>query len=249
MVVPVYNSEDQLGALVAALAETLEHAVRSHADEEIEVVLVNDGSSDASWQQIITLGERHGWIRGLDLADNVGQHAALIAGASVASGGVIVTMDDDLQHPPAKIRCLVAELRYQASMSGGEVGLIYGTPLSRGPLGFRRAGSFLARLGLACRLRSLVALRSSAFRAFDARHVTALSEFDQRSINLDAALAALGVRASYVLTAHGASLRSSSRYGIRSLIRAAGAVFKGPREGRLPRECHRNSRSDDAVTD
>lgn len=249
IVVPVYNSADQLGPLAAAVQEALVPAVQVSSegassrasspgiDQEVEVVFVNDGSTDASWQRIVELSGRYDWVRGIDLARNVGQHAALIAGACAASGGAIVTMDDDLQHPPGKIGVLVAELRRcatsgvtrDAPRNASRAGLVYGTPLSRGPLGFRRAGSFLARLGLACRLRSTVALRSSAFRAFDARYTAALSEFDQRSINIDAALAALGVRATSVQTAHGPSLRSESRYGVRSLVGAAGAVFRGPR--------------------
>ncbi|QDV09628.1 Undecaprenyl-phosphate 4-deoxy-4-formamido-L-arabinose transferase [Planctomycetes bacterium Poly30] len=230
VVVPVYNSADQLGSLVKAIDEAMAAGALAQA-ASAEVIFVNDASRDGSWGRIVQLAERYPWVRGLDLSINVGQHAALIEGASVASGDVIVTMDDDLQHPPEEIGKLLEALRRGPTNGGASASLVYGTPMSRGPLGLRRAGSCFARLGLAWRMRSLVALRSSAFRAFDARLVPALARFDQGSINLDAALVAVGARATSVRTVHGASHCPQSRYGLLTLVRAAGAVFRGPRLG------------------
>src|ERR1700730_9375241 len=98
VVVPVYNGAATLPELVARLATVLAHcAPRS------EIVLVNDGSRDASWQVILELAARDPRVRGIDLMRNYGQHNALLCGIRAAAGAVVVTMDDDLQHPPEEI--------------------------------------------------------------------------------------------------------------------------------------------------
>ncbi|HUX76243.1 MAG TPA: glycosyltransferase, partial [Anaerolineae bacterium] len=98
VVIPVYNSEATLPELVAGLGTTLSETV-----DDFEVVLVNDGSQDGSWETICRLASEHSFVRGLDLMRNYGQHNALLAGIRSAQYPVVVTMDDDLQHPPTEI--------------------------------------------------------------------------------------------------------------------------------------------------
>ena len=90
VIIPVYNSEAILPALIARLGPVL-HAL----GRRFEVILVNDGSRDASWNVISRLEREHRWIRSIDLMRNYGQHNALLAG----SGGNMVITLDDLQHP------------------------------------------------------------------------------------------------------------------------------------------------------
>ena len=75
VVVPVYNSQSSLGELVARLA-----AVLPACAEHYEVILVNDGSRDRSWDVICELIAKHPWVRGIDLMRNYGQHNALLCG-------------------------------------------------------------------------------------------------------------------------------------------------------------------------
>src|SRR5436190_21525771 len=89
VVVPVYNSASSVKALTARVSEAL-------ADREFEVVLVNDGSSDQSWERIVEAANTDRRVRGLDLARNYGQHNALLAGIRAARGGAVVTRDDGL---------------------------------------------------------------------------------------------------------------------------------------------------------
>lgn len=79
VVVPVYNSETTLRELVSRLAVVL-----SGVADSFEVVLVNDGSRDGSWQKIVELTQMHSFVRGLDLRRNYGQHNALLAGIRAA---------------------------------------------------------------------------------------------------------------------------------------------------------------------
>ena len=100
VVIPVYGSASILPNLAKRLAEVLEPTL---GNGRYEVILVHDHGPDNSWQVITELARERPWLRGIDLRRNAGQHNALMAGLSVASGRFIVTMDDDLQHDPADI--------------------------------------------------------------------------------------------------------------------------------------------------
>ena len=98
VVIPVYGSERALPELVERLRNTLSELTLTY-----ELVLVNDCSVDGSWETISALAKQHSWIRPINLMRNYGQHNALLCGIRAAQSGVIVTMDDDLQHPPEEI--------------------------------------------------------------------------------------------------------------------------------------------------
>ena len=70
---------------------------------QFELVLVNDGSPDDSWQVIAKLAEEYEFLVGVSLRKNFGQHSAIMAGLHYAHGEIVIVMDDDLQHPPEEI--------------------------------------------------------------------------------------------------------------------------------------------------
>ena len=98
VVVPVYNSAITLPDLI----DRLEPVLREHASS-FEVILVNDASRDASAEVMARLSSERDWIRSINLMRNYGQHNALLCGIRAASSEIIVTMDDDLQHPPEEV--------------------------------------------------------------------------------------------------------------------------------------------------
>jgi glycosyltransferase involved in cell wall biosynthesis len=116
VVTPVYNREGSVAELCRRLAEVLPRIAVQH-----EIILVNDGSRDRSWHVISELSSRSKAVRGLNLMRNYGQHNALLYGIRAAKYDVIVTMDDDLQHPPEEIPRLLARLE-----EGFDV--VYGAP-------------------------------------------------------------------------------------------------------------------------
>ncbi|HEX2502051.1 MAG TPA: glycosyltransferase family 2 protein [Methylomirabilota bacterium] len=103
VVIPVYNSEDNLIPLHAALTEAL-------GSFTYEVVLVDDRSRDASWHRIESLVARDPRVIGVRLRRNYGQDGAIMAGLHHARGEYVVIMDDDLQHHPRDIPALYAEV-------------------------------------------------------------------------------------------------------------------------------------------
>jgi len=107
-VIPVYGSEAILPDLAKQLAATL--AGMPGMRGRGEVIMVCDASPDRSWAVLLKLVQQHEFLRAIRLRKNVGQHNALMAGLRHARGKVIVTMDDDLQHAPADIPTLYAEI-------------------------------------------------------------------------------------------------------------------------------------------
>ncbi|MFH1533302.1 MAG: glycosyltransferase family 2 protein [Pseudomonadota bacterium] len=107
IVVPVYRSAGILPALVEEVRAAME---KEGWGSRFELLLVDDSSPDDSWQVICSLAGDRGFLRGISLRRNVGQHNAIMAGLNHVRGDLIVLMDDDLQHPPDAIERLVTEL-------------------------------------------------------------------------------------------------------------------------------------------
>lgn len=82
----------------------------SQSTHDIEIVLVNDGSTDNTWSLISSLGHDYPQLLGVNLSRNFGQQSAVLCGFAQASGEYIVTMDDDLQHAPEDILTLYEHL-------------------------------------------------------------------------------------------------------------------------------------------
>lgn len=105
VVIPVYNERDNVALLHTALVDALAETARSW-----EVVLVDDGSTDGSREELQRLADLDSRVRGVELSRNFGQTAALSAGIAHARGDVIVTMDADLQNDPADIPHMLEKL-------------------------------------------------------------------------------------------------------------------------------------------
>ncbi|GAB6041585.1 glycosyltransferase family 2 protein [Endothiovibrio diazotrophicus] len=108
VVIPVFNSEEALPELCRQLWDALD-------GREFEVILVNDGSADRSWEVIERLSREFGVV-GVCLARNFGQDNAIMAGLGRAVGASVVIMDDDLQHSPYDIPLLLAEVERGADV-------------------------------------------------------------------------------------------------------------------------------------
>src|SRR5687768_17262070 len=98
IVVPVYNEKDSLAVLHEEIRASM-----AKIGMQFEVIFVDDGSRDGSWEIITELAQQHPSVRGLRFRRNFGKAAALSAGFSHAKGDPILTMDADLQDDPAEI--------------------------------------------------------------------------------------------------------------------------------------------------
>ena len=115
VIIPVYNEEENLEELLQRLVTTLTGLGRS-----FEIILVDDGSSDRSWEILEEWHKRYPqYIRALQFHRNFGQHQAIFAGFQTARGQVTITLDADLQNPPEEIPRLVAKLEEGYDTVGG----------------------------------------------------------------------------------------------------------------------------------
>lgn len=156
VVIPVFNDTTALMALVHRL-----YRVSDQIGCRTELLLVDDGSGDETWENLKALKASHPGrnITLLRLVENSGQHNATLCGLAHAQGNFIFTMDADLQHPPEAIPRLLARLREH------QLDLVYGTALA-GHSWTRRLASRLFKM-LTHRLGS-PRIEGSAFRAMTA---------------------------------------------------------------------------------
>ena len=129
VVIPVYNSEAIVGTTVDRVVEVFTGAGLDH-----EVILVNDGSPDGSWDVIAEKARTLPSVVALDMLQNYGQHHANLAGLRESTGDFVITMDDDLQNPPDQALLLIDE-----AMTGKDV--VFGEFATKKAAGYRRLGS------------------------------------------------------------------------------------------------------------
>jgi glycosyltransferase involved in cell wall biosynthesis len=108
VVIPLYNEEESLPELV----EWIERVCRERK-LSFEVILVDDGSNDSSWNVIESLSRDRIFVRGIKFRRNYGKSAALYSGFDVAMGDVVITMDADLQDNPDEIPALFEMVKNQ----------------------------------------------------------------------------------------------------------------------------------------
>ena len=201
MVVPVFNSRHILPDLcqrVAASLSTIPH----------ELILVDDGSVDESWEEIRRLASCHSNLHGILLTQNFGQQKALLCGIHAARNEVVVTMDDDLQHPPEEIGKLL-----RAVQSGYD--LVYGKPYHRQQPVWVNASSYLFRWFLRMVSGIERAHDITSFRAFRRDLCPTLEEIGGSHIWIDPPLNQAAATVGVVGVKHGARAHGRSTYTLR----------------------------------
>jgi dolichol-phosphate mannosyltransferase len=133
VVVPVRNEAGNIAPLVAEIAAAL-------AGRAFEIVYVNDGSSDATEQELRGLMSARPWLRQIRHETSCGQSAAVRSGVAMAHAPVVVTIDGDGQNDPAFIPALIAELDAGAPRRG----LVAGQRVGRKATGFKKLQSRVA---------------------------------------------------------------------------------------------------------
>jgi len=206
IVVPVYNSESSLPMLVARLDSVLRQCSLTY-----ELILVNDGSRDQSWARICELAAQNNCIRGITLLRNYGQHNALLCGIRAARHGTIVTMDDDLQHPPEEIPRLLAKLD-----EGFDV--VYGTPIKQQHGFWRDMASTVTKLALQGSMGAETARQVSAFRAFRANLREAFADYRSPFVSIDVVLTWGTTRFAAITVRHDPRHSGASNYTVGKLI-------------------------------
>jgi glycosyltransferase involved in cell wall biosynthesis len=215
ILIPVYNSSEILPLLIQRLIP-----VTQSLNMSFEVILVDDGSSDESWNVISNLAAKYKWICGICLMRNYGQHNALLCGIRAAKHEIVVTLDDDLQHPPEEIPKLVHKLA-----EGYDV--VYGIPEKRQHGLWRNLSSLVTRWTLRSTLGSKVPYDFSAFRALRTRTRDAFERYYSPFVSVDVLLTWASTRFALVKVRHDPRQLGASTYTFRRLVSHALVMMTG----------------------
>ncbi len=215
VVIPVYRSQNSIASLVEELAQELPTLAKVY-----EVILVEDDGGDNSWNVIQILSTKYAFVRGYKLMRNFGQHNAVLCGIRAARHEVIVTMDDDLQHPPQHIKDLLAKLE-----EGYDV--VYGSPEKEQHGLLRNIASLSTKLALQGAMGAETARKVSAFRVFRARLRDSFADFRGPLVNIDVLLTWSTTRFAAVSTPHAPRTIGESNYTFGKLITHAFNMITG----------------------
>ena len=205
VVIPVLNEEENLEALYSRLTKVMESLA-----EPYEIIFVDDGSTDSSFQILRDLHQKDSNIKVISFARNFGQQPAIMAGLDSVQGEVVITVDADLQNPPEEIPKLLEKLR-----EGYEV--VFGVFHQRRDSLFRRAGSSFAKWVLAKSL-SVETTNWSPFRGMRADVVDQLKLLGEKSKFLDGLLCWMGFRVGTVEVEHHERQAGKTKYSLSRLV-------------------------------
>lgn len=215
VVVPVYNSQDSLDLLIERLSPVL-----ASLTDAYEVIMVNDGSRDESWSQIEHLAATHSFVRGINLMRNYGQHNALLCGIRQARYDTLVTIDDDLQHPPEEIPSLRNRL-------GEGYDVVYGTPRQEQHGFWRDMASQVTKLALQSAMGAETARKVSAFRVFRTHLRDAFAAYRSPFVSIDILLTWGTTRFASLPVRHDPRPIGASNYTFRKLTTHALNMMTG----------------------
>ncbi len=215
IIIPVYRSSESLPELHRRLVALFELQ-----GDEFEIVFVEDCGGDDSWNVIKKLAAEDSRVRGFKMSRNYGQHNALLCGIRAARGEIIITMDDDLQHPPEELPKLLHKLA-----AGYDV--VYGPP-EREQHGFLRdLASRITKIALQGAMGAEIARHVSALRVFRTELRNAFADYRSPSVNIDVLLTWATTRFAAVRVRHEPRQYGQSGYTPRKLVRHALNMMTG----------------------
>ena len=209
VIIPAYNEEAMIPITAKCVAGLLEK-------EKIvyELVFVNDGSRDATWEKIRKASDDNPHVRGICFSRNFGKESAMMAGLAYAKGAACVIIDCDLQHPPEKI----IEM-YHLWENGYKV--VEGVKLSRGRESFLHkwaAGMFYALISAATKIDMR---NASDFKLMDREVVDAILKMPEKQFFFRAISSWVGFKSTSVEFEVQERQQGESKWSVKSLIRYA----------------------------
>ena len=212
IIVPCFNEE----ACLAALHQRVSAAARGAVGDEYELVLVNDGSRDGSWEIMKRLAAEDARVVAVNLSRNHGHQLALTAGLDLASGDAILIIDADLQDPPELLPEMLAKMRE----TGADV--VYGVRRSRsGDTAFKRATAhgFYRLLSRATEVD--IPLDAGDFRLMSRRALDALLAMPEQARFIRGMVAWIGFRQVPFPYDRDPRLAGETKYPLSKMVRFA----------------------------
>lgn len=210
IVVPIYCESDNLDSLI----ESLEKELKSLGCK-YEIVLVDDGSTDGSWEIIAGYCSRNPFVNGIKFSRNFGKEAAISAGLEFARGNAIIIMDGDLQHPPSLIREMFQIWTVK------KVHIVEAKKSERGDESLwakARARIFYSMISV---LSGLDLRSTTDYKLLDRKVIEAYLQMNERSLFFRGMVAWLGFKKEEVFFAVPKRLRGRSKWSLMALFKMA----------------------------
>ncbi len=205
VIIPAYNEEGSIEPLYRRLT-----AVLTDLAAPYEIIFVDDGSKDSTFQVMKKLFESDSNVKVVQLTRNFGQHPALLAGFRVAKNKVIITLDADMQNPPEEIPKLLDKLK-----QGHEI--VFGIPAVRKHSLFKRSISFFARWFLA-KILPVNATSISGFRMITLEVIQKLLSLEEKDKFLDGLLCWMGYNIAVVYVKHDVRKTGQAKYTLFKML-------------------------------
>jgi undecaprenyl-phosphate 4-deoxy-4-formamido-L-arabinose transferase len=214
-VIPVYRSEASLRELYGRLKSTLETFAG-----DFEILFVEDRGGDGAWEVVKELAGADTRVRGIRLSRNYGQHNAVLCGIRSARYEWIVTLDDDLQHPPEEIPRL-----WRKACEGFDV--VYGVPRRLPHTFWRNLLSSLTKRAMASAMGARNIRDLSAFRLFRTDLRRAFENFHSPGVLIDVLLSWGTTRFASVTVEHAVRRAGRSNYTFVKLLNQTMLLLTG----------------------
>lgn len=212
LVVPCYLEEEVLPHTIPTLCEFLSHCITNGlAAENSEIIFVDDGSSDRTWERIRTAHAESPLVKGIRLSNNCGHQNALLAGLETARGDFIVSLDADLQDDISVIRDMI-----EHAING--VDIVFGVRKNRTTDTFFKrctAESFYKIMQL---LGVKMMFNHADFRGMSRRAVQALLRYPEKNLFLRALICKLGFNTAVVYYNRSERLAGETKYPLRKML-------------------------------
>jgi polyisoprenyl-phosphate glycosyltransferase len=217
VVIPCYNEVDNLTELHRRVTDVC----RIVCGMSYEIILVNDGSRDATWPRIVSIAECDGCVVGLNLSRNYGHQIALSAGLMIAQGLRILVIDADLQDPPELLPQMMER------MDAG-VDVVFGQRMSRaGESAFKRF-SALAFYRLLDRLIDIhIPLDTGDFRLMSRRALDVLNSMPEQHRFIRGMVSWIGLRQEPICYERAARFAGETNYPLTKMMRLAFDAITG----------------------
>ena len=210
IVIPVFNEEVNIVPMYERLLAALSDRVAG-----LDILYVDDGSADASWEKIGELADRDARVRGLRFARNFGHQAALTAGVDAATGRAVVIIDGDMQDPPEVIPEMVDRWR-----EGFEV--VYGQRKKRDGETWFKLATASAFYRILRRITNVdIPVDTGDFRLMGPRAVAAFRAMPERNRFIRGLVSWIGFRQTAVMYQRQARQAGETKFPVRKMTRFA----------------------------
>lgn len=209
LIIPSYNEEENIENTVSVLTE-----VMTGTDTDYELIFVNDGSKDKTFDKISEAAKKDGRVKGISFSRNFGKEAAIFAGMEVSSGDAVIVLDCDLQHPPTLIPDMLKLWR-----EGYEV--VEGVKSSRGKEGLLHKLCANMFYNVMSKLIKMDMRSTSDYKLLDRKVVNVLLELTERNTFFRALTFWVGFKSTKIEYEVAERQFGTTKWSIKSLMKYA----------------------------